>query len=382
MTNLNLRVLRVSVVNTPFRNSFCRCGVALCLGLCCSACSRLAPSTPQRLTTFSGPTMGTRYTVKLVDLPTGVDPETIRQEIERKLDHIDALMSTYDPDSELSRLNRFADTEWFSVSHEMARVIGEAVRIGQLTGGAFDITIGPLVNLWHFGPDKDLPDRIPSPEEITRAKSNVGFHNIEVRLSPPAVRKKRPGLCIDLSGIAKGFAVDQIAEHLECRGIENYFVDVGGDLRVKGCNQRGKPWNVAIEAPLADARAIQRTVPLVHGAMATSGDYRNYFEQNDIRYSHIIDPRSGKPISHKLASVTVLDSRCMRADALATALMVLGPKAGYELALQQSLPALFLVKSGAGFVEKVSPGLKSVLARPDSRFGQVVGMTILHASKR
>jgi thiamine biosynthesis lipoprotein len=270
-------------------------------------------------------------------------------------------MSMYDPDSELSRLNGYGQPDWFTISAELAAVIDEAVEIGHLTGGAFDVTVAPLVSLWNFGPVRRTEGRVPSPDEIEEVKGRVGFENLEVRLSPPAVRKKREDVSVDLSGIAKGFAVDRIAAHLERRGVESYMVDVGGEVKARGHNPNGKPWQIAVESPISGTREIYKVVALDGIAVATSGDYRNYFEQDGIRYCHILDPRSGRPITHKLASVSVLDASCMRADAMATALMVLGPEDGYNLAVQHELAALFLVKSPSGFVEKSTPQFQKLL---------------------
>ena len=316
------------------------------------------------MTMFSGPTMGTWYTVKVVDPPASVDVEALDGQIRDTLSRIDALMSTYRPDSELSRLNRCDESEWFAISRQTAAVIEEAVRIGQLTDGAFDVTVAPLVDLWNFGPVKDAADRVPSPTEIEEVKARIGLEKLEVRLSPPAVRKGRKDLRIDLSGIAKGLAVDQVAEQLEGLGIRNYMVDVGGEVKARGRNRKGKPWQIAVESPTSDTREIYKVIPLDGRAVATSGDYRNYFEKDGIRYCHIIDPRSGRPISHKLASVSVVAQSCTRADALATALMVLGPEAGYNLAVEEELAALFLVKSRTGFVEQMTPRFEKVLQQP------------------
>lgn len=345
---------------TRLGNPILWCGVALGVAAIVFAAGHPFSKPPQPLTEFSGPTMGTRYMVKVVGPPCCVNRRTLEHDVREILDTIDSRMSTYRPDSELSRLNRFDRTEWFGVSRETAVVIAEAIRLGHLSGGAFDVTVGPLVNLWQFGAERRGNDRVPPPDEIDRARSQIGFAHLQVQLSPPAVRKKRENLCIDLSGLAKGFAVDQIAEHLERCGIENYLVEVGGELRAKGHNRQGRPWQVAVEAPLAGTRMIQRTVALEDLAMATSGNYRNYFEDRGVRYCHIIDPRSGRPVSHRLASVTVLASSCMRADGLATALMVLGPEAGYDLAVREKLPVLLIVKSDAGpteFLEKPTPEL-------------------------
>jgi len=307
--------------------------------------------------------MGTHYTVKVTNPPASVDLEALDETVRQELDRIDGLMSTYRPDSEISRLNRSDADQWVPVSTETAGVVHQAVRIGHLTDGAFDVTVGPLVNLWNFGPEPDSRNEAPSPEQIVAARKHVGFHHIEVRRSPPAVRKTQAGVNIDLSGIAKGFAVDRIAEHLEHHGIENYLVEVGGELRAKGLNAQGNPWQVAIESPLAAVREIQKVVALQDIGMATSGDYRNYFERDGVRYCHIIDPRSATPIAHELASVTVLAPTCMRADALATALMVLGPDAGYELASTQDVKAFFIVSTDAGFVEKATPDFPTVQGR-------------------
>ena len=334
--------------------------MAACAAALVFAGTRPLLNEPQLLS-VSGPAMGTRYTVKVVSPPSGVDPEQLREDIGSTLAEVDSLMSTYREDSEVSRLNRFGRTEWFGVSRHTAAVIDRARRIGELTGGAFDVTVGPLVDLWGFGPEKTGGDAPPSTEAISRAAGRVGFENVEVRLSPPAVRKRRADFHVDLSGIAKGFVVDQIAARLDTRGIENYLVEVGGELRAKGHNRDGRPWQIAVESPLAGSREIQRVVALKNLAMATSGDYRNYYEHNAARYCHIIDPRTARPISHRLASVTVLCPSCARADAMATALMVLGPEAGYELAIRQRLAALLVIKGDAGFVEKATPRFTQVL---------------------
>jgi len=310
---------------------------------------------------FTGATMGTQYSVKVVGSPGGVDVATLEKDIQAALDRVDALMSTYRSDSELSRFNAFDRTDWFPVSAATAEVVEAAVDVGRLSSGAFDVTVGPLVNLWGFGPKKGPAERVPSPAEIEEAKNQTGLHHLEVRLDPPAMRKDLPGVYVDLSGVAKGFAVDQVAGLLERRGVENYMVEVGGEVRTKGRNLQGRPWQIGIESPVVGVRSLQRVVGLEDAAMATSGDYRNYFEVRGVRYSHMLDPRTGRPIAHPLASVSVLDSSCMRADALATALLVLGPEEGYALAEKEDLPALLVIKSDDGFVEKATPEFEKLL---------------------
>ena len=346
-----------------FMRTYPTCCVVLllCLTVLAGTCRRPPAEESPQPVTLSGPTMGTWFTVKVVDPPKDVEAETLEREILDTLARLEALMSTYDPDSELSRLNCYEGPDWFDVSPQTAAVIDEALRIGELTGGAFDVTIAPLVSLWNFGPVKRTTDRVPSDAEIEQLKARVGFRRIEVRLSPPGVRKEREDVSIDLSGIAKGFAVDRLAEHLEHRGMRDYMVDVGGEVKARGHNPRGKPWQIAVESPLASTREIQQVIPLDGLAVATSGDYRNYFEQDGVRYCHILDPRSGRPITHKLASVSVLDPSCMRADALATALMVLGPEAGYNFAREHELAVCFIVNSDTGFVEKMTPQFEQVL---------------------
>jgi thiamine biosynthesis lipoprotein len=337
------------------------CGLAVCAAMLVFAYSRLGLRTAEQPITFSGLTMGTSYTVKLVEPPPSLDLPRLAEEIQRRLDGIDALMSTYRPDSELSRLNQYEGSQWFAVSPQTAAVIDEAIRVGRLTDGAFDVTVGPLVELWNFGPRKGTRDRVPSAAEINAARRQLGLDALEVRLSPPAVRKTRKDVRVDLSGIAKGFAVDQLAEHLELRGVHNYLIEVGGELRAEGRNHHKTPWQVAVESPVAGIRSVERVVPLDGAAMATSGDYRNYFEQDGVRYCHIIDPRSGRPITHRLASATVIAPACSRADAVATALMVLGPEAGYELAQREKLAVLLLVKTDAGFEEKSTVEFRNML---------------------
>jgi len=376
--------------NSEFRHSsfVIRHSSFLALSLAIVAACRPSGGDLPQMAVFSGDTMGTWYTVKVVDPPASVDLEALDGQIRDTLSRVDALMSTYRPDSELSRLNRCDlpamehenaspnGREWFAVSHETAAVIHEAVEIGRLTHGAFDVTVAPLVDLWNFGPERRAVDTVPSPDEIEEAKARIGLEKLEVRLSPPAVRKGQNDLQIDLSGIAKGFAVDQVADELDGLGIPSYMVDVGGEVKARGRNRKGRPWQIGVESPSnrwdisgvppngRGTRGIQKVIPLDGVAVATSGDYRNYFEQDGVRYCHIIDPRSGRPISHKLASVSVIAQSCTRADALATGLMVLGPEAGYNLAVEEELAALFLVKSRTGFVEKMTPRFQELLRQP------------------
>lgn len=317
------------------------CGVLLGAG--CGAASSEA-----RLVHLGGLTMGTGYSVKIAHAPKQLDRVALADAIEAVLERIDARMSTYDAHSELSRFNRSASTAWVPISAETRAVIDEALRVGALTGGAFDITVGPLVDLWGFGPGAG-PAGVPPAARIAEALARVGYARVHTRRDPPAVRKDEPDLHVDLSGIAKGYAVDRIAQHLERAGVGNYLVDVGGELRARGRNPQGARWRVAVEKPAPGERSAYRILALDGQGVATSGDYRNFFEHGGRRYSHAIDPRTGWPVAHDLASVAVVDASTVRADALATALMVLGPEAGYRLAQRERLAALFIVRGAHGF---------------------------------
>lgn len=295
--------------------------------------------------------MGTTYTVKVADAPTDLSQDQLQAAIERVLEKVNDQMSTYRADSELSKLNSNSSTQWIDSSADLLTVVEEALRVSRLTDGAFDITVGPLVNLWGFGPDKQ-ENQVPTQQQITDAMSRVGYTKMSTRRSPPAIRKTRRDIYIDLSAIAKGYGVDKIAEHLESLGVHNYLVEIGGDLRAKGHNAEGTPWKIGIEKPVPEQRAVQLIIQLQDQGMATSGDYRNFFEKDGQRFSHTINPRNGMPITHNLASVTVLSPTAMGADAMATALLVMGPETGYMLAKRERLAAYFINRTADGFVDR------------------------------
>ncbi len=309
---------------------------------------------------FRGTTMGTRYTIKIGALPAGLDRERLEGKLKATLARITGRMSTYVSTSEITRFNDAATTDWIPVSEETVTVVEEALEVGRLTGGAFDVTVGPLVELWGFGPWPRRQEP-PSGDEIARARERVGSERLHARRSPPALRKDHPGLRVDLSAIAKGYAVDQLAEQLDSRGVSDYMVEVGGEVRAKGNHPRGSPWRIGIERPVTRERSIQRVLEVRDRALATSGDYRNYIEVDGVRYSHTIDPRTGRPVMHTLASATVLAESCMRADALATGLMALGPEAARELAEREEIAALFILRSEDGFEEESTPQIAEAL---------------------
>jgi thiamine biosynthesis lipoprotein len=306
-----------------------------------------------RTMTFAGPTMGTSYSVTIAGPPTGLDRRALNAEIDGHLETVNSQMSNWRSDSEISGFNAEKPDAWTAVSPDTMFVIDEALRIGRLSGGAFDPTIGPLVDLWGFGPGS-AERRVPQPARVDAALERTGLARVRTRGPRPAIAKVSAGLEIDLSGIAKGFGVDRLVERLEAHGVDHYLVEIGGELRALGRSPRRRPWWIGIEKPLAGRRAVQRIVSLDQGAIATSGNYRNFFDSDGWRYSHIIDPRSGEPVRHRLVSVTVIAPTAMQADALSTALMVLGPDDGWALAEREKLAALFILRDGDGFTEVAS----------------------------
>lgn len=310
---------------------------------------------------LSGPTMGTTYNVKYLD-DQAQTPEAaqIQQEIDRLLDRVNAQMSTYRKDSELSKFNQYKGSEAFEVSPEMIVVVNEAIRLNQLTKGALDVTVGPLVNLWGFGPEA-RPDVVPTDDDLAQRRSMVGIEHLTV--NQQSLSKDIPDLYVDLSTIAKGWGVDVVAQYLQSLGFTNYMVEIGGEIQVRGKNQNGTGWRIAIEKPTVDQRAIQEIIEPGDMGLATSGDYRNYFEENGIRYSHIIDPKTGRPINNKVVSVTVLDKSTMTADGLATGLMVMGDEAGMKLAEDQHIPVFMVVKTEDGYKELSSSQFKPYLTK-------------------
>jgi thiamine biosynthesis lipoprotein len=322
------------------------------LGLALSGCTAAPDPSPIALW---GTTMGTQYSVKVAALPSGLTAKRLQIRIDQRLESLNQQMSTYRDDSELSRFNRSRETDWFPVSGETAQVVAAAHKISQATDGLFDVTVGPLVNLWNFGPNP-VPGRIPTAAEIAAARSRVDYRQLDVRLDPPALRKSRPDLYVDLSAIAKGFAVDQVAAILDEAGMASYMVEIGGEVRTRGAKGDGQPWRIGIEQPIHTARSIHRVIAPQQRALATSGDYRNFVEHEGRRYCHEIDPRTGWPIQHPLASVSVLAGSCLEADAWATALLVAGPDQALELAKRNGLDVLLIIRHGETFRDLLTPG--------------------------
>nr|WP_232358341.1 FAD:protein FMN transferase [Paraneptunicella aestuarii] len=308
---------------------------------------------------LQGKTMGTTYHISYLPSDLSPSPENVQAEIDARLVEVNQVASTYISDSELSLLNQYPADLVYPVSDDLRLLLKESINLAQLTGGALDVTVGPLVNLWGFGPDKK-PVKAPSPELISETKQRTGIDKIQ--LTEQGVVKSRDDIYVDLSTIAKGFGVDEVADVLESHNIHNYLVEIGGELRVKGKKEQEQDWRVAIEKPVSMEQSVQKIIMPHDNAVATSGDYRNYYEFDGIRYSHIIEPDTGKPIAHKLVSVTVVHPLCMIADGLATGFMVLGSEKGMALANREGLAALFIEKMPDGsFKESYSNAMTPFL---------------------
>lgn len=303
--------------------------------------------------------MGTNFSIKLVAPAAELDKEALRDDVIDMLTQINQQMSTYEADSELARFNASQATDWIDVSLPLCETVDAALQLSGRTNGAFDITVGPLVNLWGFGPGDTISEP-PRDEEIAAARDRVGYHKLRADCRLPALKKDLANVHIDLSAYAKGYAVDRIAGLLDERQISDYLIEIGGELRMRGTNASGKHWAIAVEQPRDDARAVQTVLQLTDSAMATSGDYRNFFEFEGRRYSHAIDPGTGRPVTHDAAAVTVVRDTAAEADALATALLVLGPEEGLAFAEREGIAAYFLLRQGDGIDERMSSKFKEL----------------------
>ncbi|CAB3906266.1 FAD:protein FMN transferase [Achromobacter insuavis] len=299
---------------------------------------------PARAAALAGATMGTTWSARLA-LPAGRDEAAARQAIQAALDEVVAQMSTWEAESDISRYNR-AGPGWRELPAAFFHVLRHALALAEDSDGAYDPTVGPLVNAWGFGPWQRGFEP-PSPAAIDAARARCGWHR--VALDPARQAAHQPGgIYLDLSSIAKGYGVDRAAQALDALGLTDYLVEVGGELRARGQRPDGQPWRVAVEVPDgSDAHAL--ALPLRDLAIATSGDYRRYAGEGDARYAHTIDPRSGQPVRNGVASVTVLHAHCMQADALATALTVLGERDGLAYAERHRLAALFIMRDAGGY---------------------------------
>jgi FAD:protein FMN transferase len=317
-------------------------------------------------TVLHGEGLGSEWTVKL-GAPAPGNLAEIQRGIQARVEGVFHSVSRWDDRSEMSALNASARSDWQPVSIELFEPLDYAFTLAADTGGAFDPTVAPLVDAWGFGKAGRRYEP-PSPEALSAARSRVGFEKVALDASGTRVRKPA-GMQIDLSSMQHGRGADAVSEYLNSLGITRYLVDVGSEIRARGESPEGGAWHVAIErpppadatTPASTANGFEHVVWLRDAGIATSGNFRYFFDYNGRRYSHRIDPRTGEPVSHDLVSVTVIDPICMHADALATALTVLGPDEGFEYAASRNIAALFISGSGDGLVEKMTPGFASYL---------------------
>lgn len=308
---------------------------------------------------LSGTTMGTSYHVTVLASKQQYPPEILQAQIDSVLEQINQQMSTYIPESELSMLNRVPNSLPFEVHPALFELLLQSMELSWLSAGAFDATVGPLVQLWGFGPNAG-DDRVPAQDDIEAAMQRVGYQYLVLDMLATTVQKVRP-VSVDLSAIAKGYGVDKVAELLSQRGIEHFMVEIGGELYLSGNNPAGKPWRIAIEQPGQAIGQVHRAVSVSNAAMATSGDYRNYFEIDGQRYAHTIDPRTGWPVTHDLVSVTVIAASSAYADGLATAISVMGVEQGLQLANEQGLAVYLISQTEQGLVVNYSDAFKVYL---------------------
>jgi|TARA_B100000745_G_scaffold78907_2_gene48226 thiamine biosynthesis lipoprotein len=308
---------------------------------------------------FSGTTMGTEYNIKFASVPEVTELKLVKDEIATLLNHLNHIFSTYDEASELMLLNAHPINQPYPISHELYTVLDTSLDISQATGGKFDVTVGPLIESWGFGASKHNAE-VPPQEIIEQGLAQIGYQGIELKSNFYIVKSKP--VVIDLSAIAKGYAVDQVANYLTNLGIEHYMVEIGGEVGTKGLNPKGVGWRIGIEKPNSGLQreALQAVDLSNHGA-ATSGDYRNYYEVDGKRYSHTIDPTTGYPITHNLASVTVLHKQVMLADAYATAFMVMGADEALRFAEANNLAIFVVTNENGTFTTRYSSAFKPFL---------------------
>lgn len=319
-----------------------------------------SPVSQGRVRQWAGETMGTTWSVSAV-LGPGQPSGDVEAGIRTVLDGVIAQMSNWAGASDVSRFNQAAADSWVTLPADCFAVLQAALQTARDSGGAYDPTAGPLVDLWGFGP-AGRRTAAPSVDDVMRARERCGWQRLDIDAGQRRVRQPG-GISLDFCAIAKGFAVDAVSRRLHAQGLAHHLVEIGGELRGQGLKPDGMPWWVELESPTADGTAPTRTLVALPGlSVATSGDYRRYFEQDGRRFAHTIDPRTGYPAAHALASVTVIHRDCMLADALSTALTVLGPQAGMAFAQRQGLAARFLVRTPDGFDELTTPAFAAMLS--------------------
>ncbi len=314
-----------------------------------------------------GHAMGTTYTLKFPSLPAGVTKELIAKTADALFFEIEKAVSGYRADSEVMRFNAARLTDWFPVSPATARLATEALRVAEVSGGAFDPTVDPLVRLWGFGAARRTVHRVPAQSEIDAALARVGWRKLSARIDPPALKKSQPDVAIDLSALTSGYALDELGARLDALGLRDYLLELGGALKAKGRSQHARPWRTGIEEPgmggdaeMPKPRRLACRVELADKSISTSGSSKQFFEAEGRRFSHLIDARTGWPVTHNLVAVTVVADSCLEADALDTALMAMGPEAAWKLASARNMAVLLISHTERELTKRTTPAFQKL----------------------
>ncbi|WP_457372600.1 FAD:protein FMN transferase [Pseudomonas sp. TE12234] len=305
---------------------------------------------------FGGPTMGSTYSIKYVRRAGLPAPADVRVEVEKILTEIDRQMSTYRSDSDISRFNDLPANRCQKMPASILKLIRVGEQLSEQSEGSYDLTVEPLLNLWGFGP-QGREEKVPAEQALAQARQRVGYQHLRIEGDQLC---KDAAVEVDFNSIAAGYAVDTIAARLEALGIHDYLAEATGELKAAGKKLDGSPWHIALEEPRDDQQVAERIVAVDGLGLSTSGDYRNYFEQDGRRYSHTFDARTGTPITHALASVTVIHPSALMADGLSTLLLILGPERGWDYAEKHDIGAFFVIRADTGFVTRTSHAFERV----------------------
>ncbi|WML89635.1 FAD:protein FMN transferase [Thiothrix lacustris] len=338
-------VLKQNLLNR-LRGKTLAFGLVFCFGVLFLAACDKSSQAGVRLEGMQGTAL---WHVTVTHSPVGISEAELLAGLSKTFADTNQLLATWDDTSEIARFNHYQRTDWFSISPELAKLLDLTLNISRQSGGVYDVTVGPLIKLWGFSSHDVERDAVPAKAEIDQALAKVGYQKLQVRFDPPAVRKSQVDLRVELASVADGFAADQAGLYLESLGIHEYMVEIAGEVRTRGLSPRGDPWHIAIEKPVEEGRIVQKGLHLQNSGLATSGDYRNYFVQGGKRYSHTFNPVTGTPVTHNLASVSVVSEEATLADAYATLFMALGEEKGKAFAEAHAINAYFIWRTDDGF---------------------------------